>query len=373
MNEDSKFAIPPRRPLRHTQEELADFVDELLNGNIFRIGALAKEGFRLLPDRIGVCPDPGQWIELAFQEPGGLATGLWAHVALCGPCLTQLRTAQGVLHESPSAEERAELSQFACMSAPWQHRMSVELAHTPHNRNRVRGSLFGLWAKATAAAMLVLVVFGLIVWHRNQPAERLLASAYSENRVFDLRVPGAGFAALSPEREVRGIQTAPADTSLSTARAQIEQKLERGPSNPHWLQLEARAAMLGQRYDDAIVTLDKLVAAGPLTESLLLDTGSAYFLRGTVAGSEDDRTKALDYLRRADQMSPGNSVVLFNEAIVMEDRGQLRQAVDTWKRYLQCEPDPQWQADGLHRLHSLENRINAMKLQTPPPQVEGTP
>ncbi|MGB9075396.1 MAG: hypothetical protein WCC26_01020 [Terracidiphilus sp.] len=373
MNEDSNLAIPPERPSRIPQDDLARFVDELLDGNIFRAGAAAEERFRLSPARIAACPDPGQWIALATEKPGSLAIGLWSHAALCGQCLPRLRSAQWVLHPSASPEEQSELSQLACMSAQWQHRMSVELAHTPYQARVRRGSLFGLCASAAAAAMLVLVVFGLAVWHRNHAPERLLASAYSENRIFDLRVPGAGYAALSPEREVRGIQTPHTGKSLATARAQIEQKLEGGSSDPHWLQLEARAAILGERYDDAIVILDKLVAAGPLTESLLLDTGSAYFLRGTVVGSEDDRAKALDYLRRADEMSPGNSVVLFNEAIMMQDRGQWEQAVDTWKRYLQCEADPQWQADGQRRMLSLEDRINGLKLHPSPPQVQGTP
>lgn len=373
MNEDSNPTTPPERPSPATRDDFTRFVDELLDENIFRAQDAAKERFRFSSDTIGACPDPGQWIALATEKPGGHTAELRAHAALCKQCLTHLRKAQEVFQASASAEEEVELSKLACMSAPWQHQMSVELALTPHNRTRARGSFFGLWARATAAAMLALLVFGLAVWHRNRVPEQLLAKAYSENRVFDLRVPDAGYAALSPEREVRGLQTGPANTSLAAAHAQIEQKLAKAPSNPHWLELEARAATLGEKYDNAIVILDKLVAAGPVTDSLLLDAGSAYFLRGTVVGSEEDRAKALQYLHRADQVAPRNSVVLFNEAIVMEDRGQFGQAVNTWKRFLQCESDPQWQADGWRRLQLLEDRINGSKLNAAPTQVQGTP
>ena len=45
-------------------------------------------------------------------------------------------------------------------------------------------------------------------------------------------------------------------------------------------------------------------------------------------------------------------MVLFNEAVVMEDRGQAMNAVETWNRYLRFERDPRWLADGRHRLEA---------------------
>jgi tetratricopeptide (TPR) repeat protein len=137
--------------------------------------------------------------------------------------------------------------------------------------------------------------------------------------------------------------------------------LEGAPEDPHWLQLEARADVLEEKFDPAIGILDRLLAAGPATSGLLVDDASAYFQRGTATGSESDRATALEYLRRADELAPGDPVVLFNEAVVMEDRGQLMNAVETWNRYLHFERDARWLADGRRRLQALEQKLNQLK------------
>ena len=116
------------------------------------------------------------------------------------------------------------------------------------------------------------------------PPTKLLAEAYSQSRFFDLRVPGAGFAPVSPQMHLRGGGGDHESAPLLSARAAIEHKLERSPNDTQWLQLQARAQILDEQYDQAIDTLDRLVAAGPVTPSLLLDDGSAYFLRGTASG-----------------------------------------------------------------------------------------
>ena len=81
---------------------------------------------------------------------------------------------------------------------------------------------------------------------------------------------------------------------------------------------------------------------------------------GTATGSENDRSTALEYLRRADE-APSDTVVLFNEAVAMEDRGQVMNAVETWHRYLSFERDPSWLAEGRSRLEALEQKLNRLK------------
>jgi len=46
---------------------------------------------------------------------------------------------------------------------------------------------------------------------------------------------------------------------------------------------------------------------------------------------------------------------------VMEDRGQLMNAVETWNRYLLFERDSRWLAEGRRRLQSLEEKLKQMK------------
>jgi hypothetical protein len=56
-------------------------------------------------------------------------------------------------------------------------------------------------------------------------------------------------------------------------------------------------------------------------------------------------------------MSPGDPLVLFNEAVVLEDRGQQMNAVETWNRYLRFERDPRWLAEGRKRLQAIEMQL----------------
>jgi tetratricopeptide (TPR) repeat protein len=255
-----------------------------------------------------------------------------------------------------SPEEAAEVAGLATTTPEWQRNLAVELARTPHGRAR----RIYLWAGAALAASLLIASVLTVWWQRANTPERLLAEAYSHDRIFELRIPGAGFADVTPGAHLRGSATGRESSRLLDGRAGIERHLENAPEDPHWLQLEARADLLEEKFDPAIDILDRLLAAGPATPSLLVDDASAYFQRGTAAGSENDRATALEYLRRADELAPGDPVVLFNEAVVMEDRGQVMNAVETWTRYLKFERDPRWLAEGDRRLKALEQKLNRL-------------
>jgi len=314
------------------------------------------------PTSAGPCPSVGEWLQLAS---GGASVEkkdtLLAHAALCSACIARLRESQRALSGEPSPEESAELAQFASTSPEWQHRLAVELALSPHRGAHRRIPSYLLWTSASVVTAL-LIVFCFVIWNQrvNNP-EHMLAEAYTQQRTFDFRIPGAQFAQIAPESHLRGGDTGREPASLLDARARIEHKLERSPNDPHWLQLEARADLLEEKYDAAIDILDRLLAAGPVTAELLADDGAAYFLRGAATSSENDRATALDNLRRADELAPGDPVILFNEALAMEDRGQIINAVETWNRYLKFERDSDWQAEGQKRLKAVEDKLNRLK------------
>jgi len=358
--------LNPRRTANHEtgipRDDLAGAFEELVAEASSRneAGPAATDGLSL--PGAGTCPEPGEWARLASGEMSNPdSEALASHAAMCSACVALLRQGQRVLSQDASPEESAELEQFASSSPQWRHRLAVELARTPHQAVRVKAPRLFLWASAGLAAVFVLLT-GFVVWWRyeNAPA-RLLAEAYSHSRIFDLRIPGAGFAQVHPETHLRGGATDHEPPQLLAARAEIERKLERTPADPHWLQLEARADLLEEKYDPAIDILDRLLAAGPVTPNLLTDDASAYFQRGTATSSENDRATALDCLRRADELAPDDSVVLFNEALVMEDRGQVMNAVETWNRYLNFERDPRWREEGRSRLRALEEKLKRTK------------
>ena len=356
MNRDAN-PNQPDQPALGPDGELAQALEDLVN----RISA---SGQLLDPaEAAGACPDAADWIQLA----GATAVSehrdaLLAHAALCSTCLGRLRQTQHALSGEMSEQETAGLEQLASLSPAWQHRLAVELAQTPLAGKRRASFLPSfVWLGSGLAAALVLALSATLWWQRANAPDRLLAEAYSEQRAFDLRIPGAGFAPVTPALHLRGQSTSHEPAPLLSARAEIEGKLEKSPSDAHWLELAARAQMLEEHYDSAIETLDRLIAAGPATPGLLLDDGSAYFLRGVATGSDSDRATALDNLRRADELAPSNPVILFNEALVMEDRGQTMNAVETWNRYLKFERDPSWQQEGRRHLNALEDKLNRVK------------
>ncbi|HEU5457040.1 MAG TPA: tetratricopeptide repeat protein, partial [Terracidiphilus sp.] len=214
-------------------------------------------------------------------------------------------------------------------------------------------------ACAAAALLLGYAVSGWQARHNNP--ESLLARAYTQSRTMDLRIAGAGFApvASSPVPSGGG-----EDSPLSQAQSILASQLKQKPDDPHLLQLEARACLLSGRYDAAINILDPLLAQGPVTAALLTDDASAYFERGLVTGSQNDRATALENLRRAESLDPANSVILFNEAIVLEDSGHIASAMDAWNRYLKIETNPEWLAEGRRRLERLQQLQGAARPQT---------
>lgn len=362
MIEDFNPNRSPGRPLESAEDPLARALNELIAGqSIGRAGASSER--ETSPFAGSACPEPGEWSRLASGAAGSAEIDvLLAHAGLCPGCAGSLRRSLEMFSEDPLPEEAAEIRNLASGAVEWQHRLAIELARSSHRPFPPKWLKYKyLWAGVGLAACLVIAA-SVALWrqHGNTP-ERLLAESYTHTRSFDLRMPGAGFSAVVPETHLRGGSTGRESAKLLDARAGIERELERTPDDSHWLQLEARADVMEEKFDPAIDILDRLLAAGPVTPGLLADDASAYFQRGTASGSENDRATALDYLRRADELAPGDPVVLFNEAIAMEDRGLVMNAVETWNRYLRFERDPRWQAEGRRRLQELELKLNRIK------------
>ena len=389
MNQDFNPGLSGKNPPGGSDERLATALETLIqkrlrSGDFGRTPEGPEDGKNPISGPgMGHCPELEAWGLLFAGQPAeadqSKATALLVHAAGCPVCALWLRA----LAADPSEEETAFLAGIDGASAVRHRKLAEGLARTPKRGGAgmtkpmpaVRAAEASLGAKGRVArtyhtyqwmgaglAASLLIAAGLLSWWRaaNTP-ERLMADAYGHDRIFDLRMPGAGYSDVTPLRHLRGSSTGRESSKLLEARARIEHQLEAAPEDPHWLQLEARSDVLEEKFDAAIDILDRLIASGPVTPGLLLDDASAYFERGTATGSENDRATALDYLRRADEMTPGDPVILFDEAIAMEDRGQVMNAVETWNRYLQFERDPRWLAEGRKQLAALEEKLNQLK------------
>jgi CHAT domain-containing protein len=308
------------------------------------------------------CPKAESYMQLATGAvEGDEAAELLTHAAACNICADVLASSLGALEGNPSPEEIAAIAELATIQADWQESLSRKLAAT-QSQKRPRFANPNQWVGAAGIAAVVLLAAGVLFWQRKtHNPEHQLAMAYEMSRTLELRVPDAGYTRFASTGHTRGNATDSEPAPLLDARARLARELERSPQDAHWLELQARADVMEERYDSAIDMLDRLLAQGPVTAELLTDAASAYYQRGLVSGNELDRSTALDYLRRADEMAPTDPVILFNEAIVMEDRGQMMNAVEVWNRYITIERDPQWSAEGKRKLAALEETLNRLK------------
>ena len=308
------------------------------------------------------CPHAASYMRLVLgMARGREADHLLEHATRCEACASLMAAGLKSLDGNPSPEEAAALAELAAAKAPWQGRLAKELAATavgkqPLFRFGTRG-----WIVASAAAVLLIAIAGLSLEKSSQSPERLLASAYEKSRTFELRIPSARYSTIAAGDHTRGLAPREESAPLLEARAKLTEQLQKTPQDPHLLELQARADVLEEQYDEATDVLDRLLVAGQPNSEMLLDAATAYYQRGLITGRELDRSKALDYLRRADELAPKDPVVLYNEAIVMEDRGQIINAVEVWNRYIAVENNDQWAAEGKRKLAALEQTLNKLK------------
>jgi len=310
----------------------------------------------------GNCLTPALAMRLVLGDTEGEdAEALLTHAAVCPTCGDLLTRSLGTLQGNPSPEETAAIEELAATRVDWQRKLARDLAETS-TRRRLVVMRPRFWMGAGAIAAGLVAAAGLFLWqYQTNTPEHQLAKAYEQSRSLELRIPDARFAGFTGGSHTRGVAIANEPAPLLEARAHLARELERAPHDPHLEQLQARADVLEERYGSATDILDRLLATGPVTAELLTDAASAYYQRGLVTGSELDRSTALDYLRRANELAPTDPVILFNEAIVMEDRGQMMNAVEVWNRYITVERDPKWAAEGKRKLAALEQTLNRIK------------
>jgi tetratricopeptide (TPR) repeat protein len=347
-------------PRQFSQEDLLRFLDS--GPRLVRTATSAKLAEESSCFEASECPTAESYIQLATGAiEGDAAEKLLAHAAACDVCGDLLASSLGALEGNPSAEEIAAIAELATAQADWQESLSQRLAATKAQR-RPKFASSNWWMGAAGVAAVVLVAAGAFLWQKEtHNPERQLAMAYEMSRTLELRVPDAGYAQFSSAIHTRGNATDREPAPLLDARARLARELEKSPQDAHWLELQARADMLEERYDSAIDVLDRLLAEGPVTPELLTDAASAYYQRGLVTGNELDRSTALDDLARADKLSPADPVILFNEAIVMEDRGQMMNAVEVWNRFITVERDAKWRTEGQRKLEALEQTLSRLK------------
>ena len=324
------------------------------------------------------CPPEARLYELAAGviEHEDSET-LLKHTAECDRCGPILRQAAEQLGGAQTDQESATLASLKTTQSEWQERFGKTLSSargargdtkTPAVQSEKMKFHWGFpkiaWAITTSAAILVSILAIAIV-RRSRPsyAEGLLATAYSERRTLELRIPGA---VQVPLHVTRGPQESSLDkpTALLEAERLIATHLRGHSSNVNWLQARARADLLDGNYDSAIRTAEQALDLAPNSISLLNDLGSAYFERAESEQSALDYGRAFDSLSKSLAKNPDDPIALFNRAVVAERALLYVEAENDWNHYLRIETDPAWQSEARTRLAQVEQKLHEHKDQS---------
>ncbi|MFT4113227.1 CHAT domain-containing protein [Silvibacterium sp.] len=335
-----------------TAERLSRLLDELPGGEPPQWSAIGRDSFG--PD----CPDESTWekyIAGRLDKPSSAV--LLLHASECRGCGARLLFWSDVLSDGEVQGERGALEELRCIEPEWQAAVAQQM-HESHTR---QGGRILLWSSVLGVAGAIAAGALLFLFLGNQSLkspERLLAEAYTTDRTMELRIPLAGYAAVSGPERTRGAGEAGHEAvPLLEARAAITQALMKSPEDPKWLLLEARADLLNENYDSAIDTLRRLEVQSSDDVAVLTDLATAYQERAVATDTSTDRAAALDAIEHAAKLAPNDPVVLYNEGLLLEQVYQYLAAVDAWKKYLAVERDPEWHADGQRHLDAVTARL----------------
>jgi tetratricopeptide (TPR) repeat protein len=300
------------------------------------------------------CASPAEWANVA----AGLVSAeqrefLLEHAAGCDRCGALLRAVTEDFSSPLTEREEQGIEALRTSSPMWQR----ELAR--RSSRGVRKPLAASWLARAAAVLLCAggAWTGYSTWAAAAPG-RLLARSYTEQRPFELRIPGAEQAPLGAQQ--RGAGSAfQRPQPLMEAEVRIARELAKEPDSRKWLGLRARAEMLGRDPESAIATLNRALETRPDDAELLADLGMAYALRAESGNRTIDYARANENLSRALKLQPAMREATFNRALVYERLYLYDEAIREWQRYLTLDGKGAWADEARRRLTEIESKKNS--------------
>jgi tetratricopeptide (TPR) repeat protein len=289
-----------------------------------------------------------------------LSAELTAHAAACGRCGPLLREYQEDFSDDVTPEEQTALAQLRSASPEWQQqkaRKMLKLVRTPSPPSP-RPIFSWKWimtpaAAAAACALLSLGIGGVWYARRDTPekAEKWMAQAYTEQRTFEMRWPGAEWGKFSADRGPGGSLFSEPEAQQRAAK--VIAKKSTTPDHSEWLRPRAELDLLEGRPGQAVSRLAPLENQTQST-ALLLDLAIAYFQRGQKPDSPADKEHAIAILKRIISTNPNNLEALFNLGIAYTAIGSWADASATWHTYLRLDPTGPWANEAKAKLLQME-------------------
>jgi CHAT domain-containing protein len=217
-----------------------------------------------------------------------------------------------------------------------------------------------------AAAALVLVV-------RMQPdlLQRLrggdavdpqlakLVAAVGEERYIEARLTG-GFK-YGPLRSVtRGTtDLSQQNLALLAAAGELQKRAQEDPAAGNLHAWGIGQLLLGQ-YEDAVSTLERVVAAHPEDSLALSDLAAALLARGQAVGRAEDFAAAVSLTTKAVSLPSPPIEAFFNRALALESMGLRDPAIEAWTDVIARDSRSPWNAEATTRLNALKGRVSKL-------------
>jgi CHAT domain-containing protein len=304
------------------------------------------------------CPEPSAWASFSTGQIAETndAESLLAHVAGCSRCGLLLKEALAVFAKDPSPEETEFLGRLASSRQDWQGRVAGELSAASRtaqpkgapSRNRFR---WLLWP-AGVAAVLAFGAVALWLYRADHSIDRLLARAYDQRRLTELRIPnGMPVAMYSP---VRGAGTAESPDMLE-ARLTAERGLEKDPTSPQWHQILGRVDVVAMEPASALAQFQIAEVRDPHLARIQFDLGTAWFELGESTGDTSNYGYAAErFSRFLNSVNGRDAVALYDRALCWERTGVLDLARRDLTAAIDLESNRDWRRAMEQRLHALD-------------------
>ena len=320
------------------------------------------------------CPEESAWWYVATgQLAESRAAELLEHSTRCDACALLLRQATEDFTDEVTEQEITQISALPSAQDEWQQSLAQRLSATESMRGkqglRSRGladwfpwprrSVFRYaWVYAAVAIMLLAAGAWMMQTRRQPSIDQLIASAYAEQRPFELRIAGAAYGPVRQERG--GERSALAEPAgLLKAKYIIKERLAARPDDEAILAASGRVELLEGHYDEAIRIFGRLLHTHPDSPPLLTDLATAYFQRAAAGDRAVDYRQSIELFGRVLAKKPDDPVALFNRAVALERVYAYNEAMRDWEHYLRVDASGDWAAEAQRRLSELREKMKA--------------
>jgi CHAT domain-containing protein/tetratricopeptide (TPR) repeat protein len=332
----------------------------------------AEELVRLKSSGIGPrgfdCPSENVWMDLAAGISIKDSDTYLNHAAKCEHCGPLLREAAADLSEELSIEEAKRMEQLRSAAPEWQRDFAQRLSLTAQTSGVSPSwrSIFTVprLALASGLACAVALAFWLnFNFSKPSSPDHLLARAYAEKRIVEMRFEGVPYTPISQDRGPDAVRSHMNRPALLQAESEIAQHLQSTPDSVTWLHASGRASLLEGDGEAAVTSLERARRLAPNDESIGIDLASAYFQRGESLGRPEDDGQAVDLLGKVLATNQKNEVARFNYAIALERIFLYQQAIAEWQTFLSAYPTSEWANEARERLSRLQEKVREQQKQ----------